>query len=92
MSSQFINSSARDDSMDAAYWSQLASVIDEKRERVWDAMIAGFEKYSHVLTERAQLIQDTDGLKQQVMKFRRFSTVYLGIHSLRLIHPDPNPV
>lgn len=78
MSSQFINSSARDDSMDAAYWSQLASVIDEKRERVWDAMIAGFEKYSHVLTERAQLIQDTDGLKQQNAELRMLLHQYLN--------------
>ena len=58
--------SNRDTSMDEAYWQQLASVTDEKKERVWDAMIDGFEKYSQVLSERATLIHDTDALKQQV--------------------------
>lgn len=44
----------------------MASVIDEKKERVWTALLDGFEKYLAVLTERASLIQETDALRQQV--------------------------
>ena len=64
--SRFGSAKNRDTSMDEQYWKQLASVIDEKKERVWDALIEGFEKYSQVLVERSSLIQETDGLKQQV--------------------------
>ena len=44
----------------------MSSVIDVKKERVWTALLDGFEKYLAVLTERASLIQETDALKQQV--------------------------
>ena len=44
----------------------MASVIDVKKERVWTALLDGFEKYLAVLTERASLIQETDALRQQV--------------------------
>ena len=44
----------------------MASVIDVKKERVWTALLDGFEKYLAALTERASLIQETDALKQQV--------------------------
>ena len=42
------------------------AVISEKKERLWDALIQGFEKYNETLTERAKLIQTTTGLRQQV--------------------------
>ena len=44
----------------------MASVIDEKKERLWTGLLDGFEKYLGVLTERASLIQETDALRQQV--------------------------
>jgi len=44
----------------------MAAVIDQQKERLWDAMLSGFEKYSHVLKERSTLIGDTDSLRQQV--------------------------
>ena len=44
----------------------MSSVIDVKKERVWTALLDGFEKYLSVLTERASLIQETDALRQQV--------------------------
>lgn len=68
----------RDDTQDQAYWSQLSSVIDGKKERVWDALIEGFEKYSHVLGERATLIQDTDSLRQQNSELRMLLHQYLS--------------
>ena len=40
------NVTRRDNTYDEEYWSQLASVIDQQKERMWDAMISGFKKYS----------------------------------------------
>ena len=53
-------------SLDESFWQKTSSVIDVKKERVWTALLDGFEKYLAVLTERASLIQETDALKQQV--------------------------
>ncbi len=53
-------------SQDEEYWNMFGGVIDEKKERLWDALINGFEQYSNTLTERAKLIQTTDALRQQV--------------------------
>ena len=75
--SRFGSNQNRDSSMDEDYWNQLASVIDEKKERVWDALIEGFDKYSHVLVERSSLIQETDALKQQVYFFIKHSATQL---------------
>ena len=35
----------RDDSSDADYWAKYPNVIDEKRERLWDALLPGLQKY-----------------------------------------------
>jgi len=76
--SRFNNSKDRDSSKDEEYWKQLASVIDGKKERVWDALIEGFEKYSQVLVERSSLIQETDGLRQQNSELRMLLHQYLN--------------
>ena len=68
----------RDSSNDEMYWRKLSSVIDFNKERLWDAMIEGFEKYSHVLKERAKLIQETDNLKQQVLQVLTFFKYFTG--------------
>ncbi|XP_015757319.1 PREDICTED: dynein regulatory complex protein 1-like [Acropora digitifera] len=51
--------------LDESFWPKMSSVIDVKKERVWSALLDGFEKYLSVLTERASLIQETDALRQQ---------------------------
>ena len=35
----------RDDSLDVEYWSKYPNVIDETRERQWDALLEGLQKY-----------------------------------------------
>jgi hypothetical protein len=35
----------RDDSLDVEYWSKYPNVIDDKRERLWDAFLSGLQKY-----------------------------------------------
>ena len=35
----------RDDSLDVEYWSKFPNVIDERRERLWDGLLSGLQKY-----------------------------------------------
>lgn len=35
----------RDDSLDVEYWSKYPNTIDERRERLWDALLSGLQKY-----------------------------------------------
>ena len=60
-------------SLDEAYWQRMSGIIDSKNERVWDALLDGFEKYLGVLTERSSLIQETDALRQQVSQSSNFT-------------------
>ena len=39
----------RDCSDDSAYWLKYSSLLSEKKERVWDALLDGLEKYRYTL-------------------------------------------
>ncbi|XP_071491809.1 dynein regulatory complex protein 1-like [Diadema antillarum] len=75
---RIISGEERDDSEDADYWKMFPSVISEKQEKVWTALIEGFEKYSDVLHERAKLITETDGLRQQNAELRMLLHQYIN--------------
>lgn len=64
--------------LDESFWQNMASVIDVKKERVWTALLDGFEKYLAVLTERAALIQETDALTQQNAELRMLLHQYVN--------------
>lgn len=64
--------------LDESFWKKTSSVIDVKKERVWTALLDGFEKYLAVLTERASLIQETDALKQQNAELRMLLHQYVN--------------
>lgn len=38
----------RDSSEDSNYWASYAKLVDEKKERLWDALLEGLEKYRSV--------------------------------------------
>lgn len=42
---RLINLDNRDDSVDSEYWLKYENIIDEKKEKLWDAMIYLFDKY-----------------------------------------------
>ncbi|XP_044181862.1 LOW QUALITY PROTEIN: dynein regulatory complex protein 1-like [Acropora millepora] len=64
--------------LDESFWPKMSSVIDVKKERVWSALLDGFEKYLSVLTERASLIQETDALRQQNAELRMLLHQYVN--------------
>ncbi|XP_032232774.1 dynein regulatory complex protein 1 isoform X2 [Nematostella vectensis] len=69
---------ARDLKSDAEFWQQMSSVTDESKERLWNALEDGFDKYLGVLTERAVLIQETDSLRQQNAELRMLLHQYVN--------------
>lgn len=42
----------RDSSGDSEYWAKYAKLIDPQKERLWDALIEGLEKYRYVMLFR----------------------------------------
>ncbi|PAA49317.1 hypothetical protein BOX15_Mlig033113g3, partial [Macrostomum lignano] len=67
----------RDDSEDAAYWARYGSLIDEDKEALWDALLAGMEKYSSVLQSRSSLLNETDALRLQNAELRHLLQQYV---------------
>jgi len=47
MASQFniVNANERDDSEDAAYWTQYHNIITTEKQEVWDGLIYTFNKF-----------------------------------------------
>ncbi|XP_068136038.1 dynein regulatory complex protein 1 [Hyperolius riggenbachi] len=68
----------RDSSQDAEYWEEAARVIPESRLKVWDGLESAIEKYYDVLTNRAQLIEETSALRQQNAELRMLLHQYLN--------------
>ncbi|XP_061176506.1 dynein regulatory complex protein 1-like [Saccostrea echinata] len=89
----------RDSSEDSDYWASYAKLVDDKKERLWDALLEGLEKYSEVLTSRASLINETDALRQQNAELRMLLHQYvnskvnqeLEIPPTRVLQLEMNP-
>ncbi|XP_067665435.1 dynein regulatory complex protein 1-like [Haliotis asinina] len=89
----------RDDSDDSEYWAKYAGILSDKKERMWDALIDGLEKYSEVLGSRASLITETDALRQQNAELRMLLHQYvnskvnseLEIPPTRVLQLEMNP-
>ena len=64
-------------SLDPAYWEKIACVIASDKERMWDGLVEGLEKYHQVLGERATLIHETESLRQQNTELRMLLNQYL---------------
>ncbi|XP_067328322.1 dynein regulatory complex protein 1 [Anolis sagrei] len=67
----------RDDSKDSEYWEALAHIIPDGKLKLWDALVVGLQKYYHILSQRAKLITETDGLHQQNAELRLLLQQYL---------------
>jgi len=65
-------------SKDGDYWKMFPAVIDEKKDRLWDGLITGLERYNEILTERANQIQSTEALRQQNAELRMLLHQYIN--------------
>ncbi|XP_073708859.1 dynein regulatory complex protein 1 [Garra rufa] len=66
----------RDDSKDAAYWESIGNVIPESKLRLWSALDTALNKYHTVLTERAELLVETQDVQQQNTELRQLLRLY----------------
>ncbi|KAI7799695.1 Dynein regulatory complex protein 1 [Triplophysa rosa] len=66
----------RDDSKDAAYWESLANVIPESKLKLWAALDTALNEYHAVLAERAELLVETQSVKQQNTELRNLLHQY----------------
>ncbi|XP_036406110.1 dynein regulatory complex protein 1 [Megalops cyprinoides] len=69
--SKILSLDQRDEAADAAFWEAAANVIPESKLKLWDTLETALDKYHTVLTERAQLLEETQHLKQQNEEMRR---------------------
>ncbi|XP_060066143.1 dynein regulatory complex protein 1-like [Ylistrum balloti] len=89
----------RDSSDDSDYWAKYPSLISTNKERLWDALLEGLEKYSETLTSRSTLINETDALRQQNAELRMLLHQYvnskvnaeLEIPPTRVLQLEMNP-
>ncbi|KAG1963761.1 dynein regulatory complex protein [Pimephales promelas] len=66
----------RDDSEDEAYWESIANVMPESKLKLWSALDTGLNKYHTALTERAELLVETQDVQQQNNEFRQLLRLY----------------
>ncbi|RUS77198.1 hypothetical protein EGW08_015025 [Elysia chlorotica] len=68
----------RDDSLDSEYWNKYATLLNAKKERLWDALIEALEKYNEVLHSRSTLLSETEALRQQNAELRLLLHQYVN--------------
>ena len=63
----------RDDTDDAAYWARYPAVLPEQQERVWAALIDGFEKYRLATALFVKKIRFKPGLFRFYAVFHKYT-------------------
>ncbi|KAK0084354.1 hypothetical protein PV325_007190 [Microctonus aethiopoides] len=53
------------------YWQRYRDIFSPEKEKLWDALMIGLNKYHEILKERQKLIQDSESLRQQNSELRR---------------------
>eukprot|EP01063_Lacrimia_lanifica_P006867 TRINITY_DN14346_c0_g1_i1.p1 TRINITY_DN14346_c0_g1~~TRINITY_DN14346_c0_g1_i1.p1 ORF type:complete len:655 (+),score=358.71 TRINITY_DN14346_c0_g1_i1:74-2038(+) len=59
------------------FWVRMANVIPESHFRLWGTLEDGLEKYLNQLQDRARLIDETDGIRQQNDELRALLNTYM---------------
>lgn len=72
-----LGKAATEQLLGGGFWEQMAGSLPESHERVWSALLEGLEQYHSELGSRAQLIQETDSLRQQNVELRILLQQYM---------------
>ena len=72
-----LSKGATEQLLSGGFWKQMAGILPESHERVWSALLEGLEQYHSELGGRAQLIQETDSLRQQNAELRLLLQQYM---------------
>lgn len=58
------------------FWARYREIFNEKRERLWDALLVGLNKYHEILKERHKLNTETESLRKQNLELQRLLEAY----------------
>eukprot|EP01137_Pigoraptor_chileana_P011389 Opistho-2@62167 len=59
------------------YWDRLVNIISPTESRIWAGMLDGLEKYNSLLSQRWELINETDSLRTQNDELRTLLSQYM---------------
>ncbi|XP_046396367.1 dynein regulatory complex protein 1 [Ischnura elegans] len=59
------------------YWSRFANVLPENKERLWNSLLGGLQKYYLILQDRHKLVEDTTKLRRQNSELRQLLHRYI---------------
>jgi dynein regulatory complex protein 1 len=60
------------------FWERLARVIPDQKARLWNALEDGLNKYNKLLTDRQNLLDETEGLRMQNDELRSLLNQYMS--------------
>lgn len=60
------------------YWLSYREIFGEKKEKLWDAILVGLNKYYEVLKERHKLCTDISNLKKQNAELQKLLELQTG--------------
>eukprot|EP00761_Pharyngomonas_kirbyi_P001218 gb/GECH01001221.1/.p1 GENE.gb/GECH01001221.1/~~gb/GECH01001221.1/.p1 ORF type:complete len:534 (+),score=178.51 gb/GECH01001221.1/:1-1602(+) len=72
------------------YWEDLSSIIKTSRIKVWEALEKRLLEYKEVLEDRANLISETEDLRDQNNQLRALLRQYLGSSLNNELQVPPN--
>ncbi|XP_033227866.1 dynein regulatory complex protein 1 isoform X2 [Belonocnema kinseyi] len=58
------------------FWARYREIVNEKRERLWAALLVGLNKYHEILKERRKLNTETESLRRQNAELQRLLEAY----------------
>ncbi|CAG5124713.1 unnamed protein product [Candidula unifasciata] len=68
----------RDNFLDQAYWQKYTTVLDPRKQMLWDSLLQALDKYHNVLHSRATLLPEVEGLKLQNTELRLLLHQYVN--------------
>ena len=63
--------------LNGIYWQQIAGVLPENHEQLWNALLEGLQQYHGVLASRSRCIEDTKALKTQNAELKQLLRQYM---------------
>ena len=64
--------------LEREYWEKLSGIISDKTYRVWQALYKGLTAYHEVLEQRAELLDETDAIRQQNYELKKLLNMYVN--------------
>lgn len=74
------------------FWQHIVDVLPALHVRTWQGLLDGLKKYKEVLTDRSELLDETDGLRSQNAELKMLLQQYLSADVNRELLIPPSDV